>query len=47
MIDKTNLLLPWEVADGLQTETLGQKIYYFDSIDSTQNFALKLASRPY
>jgi len=47
MIDKTNLLLPWEVSDGLQTETLGQKIYYFDAIDSTQNFAVKLASRPY
>lgn len=47
LISNTNLLLPWEVTDGLQTEILGRKIYYFDIIDSTQNFALKLASRPY
>ncbi len=47
MIAKTGLMLPWEVSDGLQTETIGRKIYYFDTIDSTQNFALKLASRPY
>ncbi len=47
LIAKTNLLLPWEVTDGLQTEILGRKVYYFDTIDSTQNFALKLASRPY
>jgi BirA family transcriptional regulator, biotin operon repressor / biotin---[acetyl-CoA-carboxylase] ligase len=47
LISKTNLLLPWEVTDGLQTEILGRKIYYFDTIDSTQNFALKLSSRPY
>ncbi|MGI0045856.1 MAG: biotin--[acetyl-CoA-carboxylase] ligase [Nitrosotalea sp.] len=44
---KTNLMLPWEISDGLQTETIGRKIYYFDTIDSTQNFALKLASKPY
>lgn len=44
---KTILMLPWEISDGLQTEVIGKKIYYFDIIDSTQNFALKLASRPY
>jgi BirA family transcriptional regulator, biotin operon repressor / biotin---[acetyl-CoA-carboxylase] ligase len=44
---KTNLLLPWEVTDGLQTDILGRKIYYFETMDSTQNFALKLASRPH
>lgn len=43
LITKTNLLLPWEITDGLQTEILGRKIYYFDSIDSTQDYALKLA----
>ena len=33
--------------DGLQTETLGRKIYYFDTIESTQSFALKVAAKPY
>ncbi len=47
LVAKTDLMLPWEVSDGLQTETIGRKIYYFDTMDSTQNFALKLASRPY
>ncbi|MDE1764857.1 MAG: biotin--[acetyl-CoA-carboxylase] ligase [Thaumarchaeota archaeon] len=44
---KTSMMLPWEISDGLQTETIGRKIYYFDAIDSTQIFALKLAARPY
>lgn len=43
----TTLLLPWEISDGLQTDTIGRKIYYFDTIDSTQNFALKLAQKPH
>jgi BirA family transcriptional regulator, biotin operon repressor / biotin---[acetyl-CoA-carboxylase] ligase len=47
LIAKTNLMLPWEISDGLQTETIGRKIYYFNIIDSTQNFALKLASKPH
>jgi BirA family transcriptional regulator, biotin operon repressor / biotin---[acetyl-CoA-carboxylase] ligase len=47
LISQTDLLLPWEVNDGLQTEILGRKIYHFDTIDSTQNFALKLASNSY
>jgi BirA family transcriptional regulator, biotin operon repressor / biotin---[acetyl-CoA-carboxylase] ligase len=47
LISKTNLMLPWEISDGLQTETIGRKIYYFDTIDSTQNFALKLALKPH
>lgn len=47
LISKTNLMLPWEISDGLQTETIGRKIYYFNTIDSTQNFALKLASKPH
>ena len=44
---KTSLLLPWEITDGLQTETIGRKVYYFETIDSTQNFALSLASKPH
>ncbi|MFZ0183215.1 MAG: biotin--[acetyl-CoA-carboxylase] ligase [Nitrosotalea sp.] len=43
----TTLLLPWEISDGLQTDIIGRKIYYFDTIDSTQNFALKLSQKPY
>ena|SRR5437899_12805972 len=39
LLAKPELLLPWEVADGLQTEIFGRKIYYFDTIDSTQSFA--------
>jgi BirA family biotin operon repressor/biotin-[acetyl-CoA-carboxylase] ligase len=41
----TMLLLPWEILDGLQTDVIGRKIYYFDTIDSTQNFALKLSQK--
>ncbi len=43
LVAKTNLMLPWEISDGLQTEIIGRKIYYFDTVDSTQSFALKLA----
>jgi BirA family biotin operon repressor/biotin-[acetyl-CoA-carboxylase] ligase len=43
----TGLLLPWEISDGLQTDIIGRKIYYFDTIDSTQNFALKLSQKPH
>lgn len=42
----TELLLPWEVNDGLETNLFGKRIYYFDTINSTQNFAIELASRP-
>lgn len=40
-------LLPWEITNGLQTDIIGRKIYYFESIDSTQNFALKLSQKPH
>jgi len=43
LTETTDLVLPWEVTDGLKTEYVGKRIYYFDSIDSTQNFAAKLA----
>ena len=42
----TELLLPWEVSYGLETSLFGKKIYYFDTINSTQNFATELASKP-
>ena len=39
----TTLLLPWEITEGLKTKFIGKRVYYFDTIDSTQNFALKKA----
>ena len=47
LLAKSEILLPWEITDGLQTDILGGKIYYFDTIGSTQSFALNLASKPY
>lgn len=35
---------PWEVCQGLETKWIGKRIYYFDTIDSTQTFALEIAS---
>lgn len=40
----TDLMLPWEITDGLRTKSLGRKIYYFDTIDSTQSFAATIAN---
>lgn len=42
----TALLLPWEICNGLETNLLGKRIYYFDTINSTQSFATELASKP-
>ena len=39
----SDVLLPWEITTGLKTKIIGQRAYYFDSIDSTQNQALKMA----
>ena len=39
-------LFPWEITSGLKTKIIGQQSYYFDSIDSTQNQALKMADDP-
>ena len=43
LISNSNLLLPWEITSNLKTKTIGQQAYYFDTIDSTQNQALKMA----
>jgi len=45
LIDSSELLLPWEVTQNLNTEFLGKRVYYFDTIDTTQNFAMKIASK--
>ena len=42
----SEMLLPWEITRGLKTNKMGQRVYYFDSIDSTQNQALKMAADP-
>ena len=44
LIDSSELLLPWEITQNLNTEFLGKRVYYFDSTDSTQNFAMEIAS---
>ena len=43
LLDNTERLLPWEITENLNTKFIGKRIYYFDSIDSTQNFAIKIA----
>ncbi|MBM2819142.1 MAG: biotin--acetyl-CoA-carboxylase ligase [Nitrosarchaeum sp.] len=42
----TDLLLPWEITSGLKTKVFGKQVYYFESIDSTQNQAMRMASNP-
>ena len=41
---KSDLLLPWEITTELDTKLLGQQAYYYDSVDSTQTEALKIAN---
>jgi BirA family biotin operon repressor/biotin-[acetyl-CoA-carboxylase] ligase len=43
LIDDTEKLLPWEITHNLKTELIGRRVYYFEEIDSTQNFAQKIA----
>jgi len=43
LVKNTELLLPWEITDGIKTNLIGKRAYYFDTIDSTQNFAAKIA----
>ena len=44
LVSNTDLLLPWEIIQGLKTKKIGRVAYYFDSINSTQNQAMKMAS---
>ncbi len=43
LVKNTDLLLPWEITDGIKTKLIGKRAYYFDTIDSTQNFAAKIS----
>ena len=45
LVNSSNLPLPWEIKEGLNTELLGNRIYYFNTIDTTQNFAMKISSK--
>ena len=45
LVDSSKLPLPWEIKEDLNTKFLGNRIYYFDTIDTTQNFAMKIASK--
>ena len=45
LINYSKLPLPWEIKEDLNTEFLGGRIYYFNTIDTTQNFAMKIASK--
>ena len=46
LTSNSDQLFPWEITSGLKTKMIGQQAYYFDSIDSTQNQALKMADEP-
>jgi len=45
LVDTTKLLLPWEVMQNLDTKFLGKKVYYFSTIDTTQNFAMEIVTK--
>ena len=44
LVSETEKLLPWEIIHNLKTKSIGKRIYYFEEIDSTQNFAQQIAS---
>lgn len=43
LTSNSELLLPWEITSELKTKMIGQRAFYLDSTDSTQNQALKMA----
>jgi BirA family biotin operon repressor/biotin-[acetyl-CoA-carboxylase] ligase len=44
LIDNTEKLLPWEITRDLKTQLIGKRVYYFEEIDSTQDFAQNIAA---
>jgi len=46
LTSNSDALFPWEITSKLKTSVIGQHAYYFDTIDSTQNQALKMADDP-
>ena len=43
LINYTEKLLPWEITHNLKTKVMGKRVYYFNEIDSTQEFAQQIA----
>lgn len=43
LVKPTDQLLPWEIKSGLRTEFVGKEIHHYVVVDSTQDFAIKLA----
>ncbi len=43
LVNETEKLLPWEITNDLKTKEIGKRVYYFEEIDSTQNFAQQIA----
>ena len=43
LVNDTERLLPWEITRNLKTKVLGKRVYYFEEIESTQNFAQQIA----
>ena len=46
LTENSEKLFPWEITSELKTKLIGQKAYYFDSISSTQDQALKIVNEP-
>jgi len=44
MIPSEERLNSWEIAENLDTQIVGRVVHYFDAIDSTNNYAKKLAA---
>ena len=43
-VNRTEKLLPWEITTKIKSKFIGRRIYYFDEIDSTQNYALQISN---
>ena len=43
-VNRTEKLLPWEITKKIKSEFVGRRVYYFDEIDSTQNYALQISN---
>ena len=43
LVNETEKLLPWEITNDLKTKEIGRRVYYFEEIDSTQDFAQQIA----
>ncbi len=41
LVKNSEKLLPWEITSKIKTKYIGKRVYFFEEIDSTQNFALE------